>query len=203
LLTGLRKADRNALLGGIQRGAAGVRVTEEGLYRDVGMVYYSDLASANILSFSSQVDAGADISYDKINDRFTMAPANGEYYLGRKDVAGSQGRFYVCDTSTMIENNEAAHVATVEDSMKRYTKREIEQARKVRELMVRMGFPSVQQGNKTVSSGSNLDVTARDFEVADAIWGKDLSNGRLRRRQHRWQTSTSIQPSLARMRFCL
>jgi Zinc knuckle len=57
LLTGVRRAEKNVLLGGIQRGAAGVRVTEEGIYRDVGIVYYSDLASANILSFASQIDA--------------------------------------------------------------------------------------------------------------------------------------------------
>jgi hypothetical protein len=63
-------------VGGIQRGAAGVRVTEEGIYRDVGIVYYSDLASANILSFASQIDAGADISYDKANDRFVMTPVH-------------------------------------------------------------------------------------------------------------------------------
>jgi hypothetical protein len=107
LLTDLRKADRDVMLGGIQRGAAGVRVTEQVLFRDVGIVYYSDMASANILSFASQVDAGADITYDKVNDRFTMIPGNGEstYHFGRKDVTGSQGRFYVCDTRTMIDNN--------------------------------------------------------------------------------------------------
>jgi hypothetical protein len=27
-----------------------------------------------------------------------------------------------------------------------------------------------------VSNGSNFDVTARDFEVADAIWGKDVAS---------------------------
>jgi hypothetical protein len=39
-----------------------------------------------------------------------------------------------------------------------------------------MGFPSVQQAIRTVSSGSNFDVSARDFEIADAIWGKDVAS---------------------------
>jgi hypothetical protein len=38
-----------------------------------------------------------------------------------------------------------------------------------------MDFPSVQQAIWTVSSGINFDVSARDFEIADAIWGKDLA----------------------------
>jgi hypothetical protein len=171
LLTGVRRAEKNVQLGGIQRGAAGVRVTEEGIYRDVGIVYYSDLASAKILSFASEIDAGADITYDKANDRFVMTPVSGEYayYFGRKEVTGSEGRFYVCDTRTMIESREGIHVATVEENLSCFTKREIEQARKARELLVRMGFPSVQQAIRTVNSGSNFDVTARDFELADAI----------------------------------
>jgi hypothetical protein len=189
------------LLGGIQRGAAGVRVTEQGLFRDVGIVYYSDLVSANILSFASQVDAGADITYDKVNDRFTMIPAKGEstYHFGREDVTGSQGRFYVCDTRTMIDKNEAAHVATVEDNMKCYTKREIEQARKARELLVRMGFPSVHQAIRAVSSRSNFDVTSREFEVADAIWGKDVASlkGKTKKKSSP-VADININPTLAR-----
>jgi hypothetical protein len=167
----------------------------------VGIIFYSNLASANILSFASQIDAGADITSDKVNDCFTMIPANGEftYHFGRKDVTGNQGRFYVCDTRTMIDNNDEAHVANVEDNMKCYTKREIEQARKPRELLVRMGFPSVQQAIRTVSSGSNFDVTARDFEVADAIWGKDVAS--LKGKTQKKATPVAdinINPTLAR-----
>jgi hypothetical protein len=76
----------------------------------------------------------------------------------------------------MVESREGVNAATVEENLSCYTKREIEQARKARELLVRMGFPSVQQANRTVSSGSNFDVSARDFEIADAIWGKDVAS---------------------------
>jgi hypothetical protein len=92
------------------------------------------------------------------------------------EVAGSEGRFYICDTRSMIESREAAFVQTVEDNMKLFTKREIAQARKARESLARMGFPSVGQAIRTANSESNFDVTARDFEIEDAIWGKDIAS---------------------------
>jgi Zinc knuckle len=105
LLTGVRDAEKKVMVGGIQRGASGVKVTEEGEFRDVGTVYVNDSATANILSFASQVNAGADITYDKENDRFVMQPAGSKtaYYFGRKQISGSEGKFYICDTRSMIE----------------------------------------------------------------------------------------------------
>jgi hypothetical protein len=110
----------------------------------VAKVYYSDAASANILSLASPIDAGADITYDTSHDCFVMFPANGvsTYYFRRKNVTGSEGRFYVCDTRTMMNNKEAASVETAEDNLKYFTKREMDQARKAMEHLVRMGFPS-------------------------------------------------------------
>jgi hypothetical protein len=178
LLTGVRDAGRKVLVVGVHRGANGVKVTEEGDFSDIGTVYCSDSASANILSFASQIDAGADISYDKIADRFVMTPAGGRntYLFGRKEASGSEGRFYTCDVRTMIVPKEEVFVQTVEDNMMSFTKRDVMQARKARETLARMGFSSVdhQQAIRTTNSGSNFDVTARDFETADAIWGKDI-----------------------------
>jgi hypothetical protein len=134
-----------------------------------------------------QVDSGADMTYDKSTDRFTMIPASGSsvYYFARIEVAGSEGRFYICDTRSMIESREAAFVETVENNMKLFTKREVSQARKTRESLARMGFPSVAQAIRTANSGSNFDVTPRDFEIADAIWGKDIASikGKTKKRE--------------------
>lgn len=60
--------------------------------------------------------------------------------------------------------------------MKTFTKREIGQARRARELLARMGFPTVEQAMSIVNAGSNFDITARDFQIADAIWGKDIDS---------------------------
>jgi Reverse transcriptase (RNA-dependent DNA polymerase) len=107
-----------------------------------------------------------------------MIPASGlnTYLFCRKKVSGSEGRFYICDTRTMIEPRHAAMVQTVEDNLRLFTKREVGQAVKARELLARMGFPSVGQAIRTANSGTNFDVTARDFEVADKIWGKDAAS---------------------------
>jgi hypothetical protein len=178
LLNGIRESKRKVLLGGIQSGASGVRGTQEGEFKDIGTVYFNELASANILSFASQIDAGADITYDKARDRFVMIPDQGKntHYFGRKQVEGSEGRLYICDSRSMIKPAESALVQTVEENMKVFTKREIMQAKKARELLVRMGFPSVPQAIRTANSGSNFDVTPRDFEIADRIVGKDFAS---------------------------
>ena len=175
LLTGLRKSDKAINVGGIQLGG-GVAVDQEGDFGELGRVYYSEAASANILSFASQVDSGAEIRYDHNHDVFTLQPRNSSniYQFGRKDISGSEGRFYSCDWREVI--GDTAIVATIENNAKASTKREIEQARKARELLARMGFPTVAQAMGIINSGSNFEVTARDFQIADAIWGADIAS---------------------------
>ena len=65
-------------------------------------------------------------------------------------------------------------VQTVTNNMQRYTKREISQATKAREMIARMGFPSVENAMSMVGNGTNFDITPRDFKVAESIWGRDL-----------------------------
>ena len=43
-------------------------------------------------------------------------------------------------------------------------------------MLARMGFPTVEQAMSIINCGSNFDVTARDFQIADAIWGKDIAS---------------------------
>jgi hypothetical protein len=97
----------------------------------------------------------------------------------------SQGyRFYVCQLSTMVDTgnvsaDDAHHLAliqTVDENMKRYTKREIGGATRAREMLSRMGYPSVQQAIAMVESGVNFDTTAHDFRIAEAIWGADIAS---------------------------
>jgi hypothetical protein len=54
------------------------------------------------------------------------------YSFCRQDIPGSDGRFYVCDTRTMIAKkptfhprSETAMVATVAENMQKYSKREV------------------------------------------------------------------------------
>ena len=175
LLTNLRKAQRPVSMSGIQSGAAAVKVDMVGDFLEFGEVYSSESASANILSFASQVSAGARIRYDSDVDEFVMRPANSArtYIFSRKDVSGSEGKFYCCNLDSPQPNSDRALVTIVGQNLQRFTKREVEQARKARELLARMGFPSVADAMSMVSTGSNFDVSRRDFQTADAIWGKD------------------------------
>ena len=58
LPTGIRKASKSIKVSGIQQGVD-VSVDCEGKFEELGTVFYSGSASANVLSFASQVDAGA------------------------------------------------------------------------------------------------------------------------------------------------
>ena len=175
LLTGIRRAERTIKVSGIQSGD-GVTVDREGEFGEFGTVFYSGEASANILSFASQVDAGANIRYDYVKDCFTLRPKGSMnvYRFGRKTVPGSEGRFYSCDWRSV--EVESAMIATVEQNSRAFTRREIERARAARELMARMGFPSVATAMSIVNAGSNFDISARDFQVAESIWGRDLAS---------------------------
>ena len=113
LLTGIRKSERQIKVSGIEAGG-GVSVDREGDFGEFGTVFYSEEASANILSFASQVDAGAAVRYDYLSDCFTLQPKGSDnvYSFGRKTVPGSEGKFYSCDWRD-IEGG-TVFVATVE-----------------------------------------------------------------------------------------
>ena len=122
LLIGLRKSERTINVSGIQIGE-GVDVNEEGDFGELGRVFYSAAASANVLSFASQVDSGAAVRYDHDGDCFTLQPRNSTsiYKFGMKNIPGSEGRFYSCDWQEVMK--ESAMVATVENNAKAFTKR--------------------------------------------------------------------------------
>ena len=60
-------------------------------------------------------------------------------------------------------------VATVASNMLKYSKREIESAANARELLARMGYPSVENAIVMIKGGDNMGVTERDFRVAHDI----------------------------------
>ena len=118
LLRDVRRSARTIVMTGVEANSAGTVVDTEGTFEDVGHVYYSEHANANILSFATQVDNGADISYDNKQDLFTMRPANSKqvYTFARKNTAGSDSRLYSCDIRTMI-TRDSAMLTTVESNM--------------------------------------------------------------------------------------
>jgi hypothetical protein len=68
-----------------------------GQFDKVGVLYYSDKATANILSFASQIDEGAAIDYDKFTNAFR--PANDERI---NTFARLQTLASICDANDRI-----------------------------------------------------------------------------------------------------
>ena len=93
-LTNVRSCENSVTMTGVQQGSKGVSISEEGEFLD----FYSKDAAANILSFASQVDAGADIKYNGAKDQFSLRPANSDnvYIFTRKNVIESGSRLYSC-----------------------------------------------------------------------------------------------------------
>lgn len=89
----------------------GIRVDTIGDFGEVKNVYYSKDATANILSFAAMVDEGAIIEYDPNANRFTLQPrdSNKIYSFCRRDIAGSEWKFYVCDVTHMVGNKPTFH----------------------------------------------------------------------------------------------
>ena len=58
----------------------------------------------------------------------------------------------------------------------KYTKREVASAQRARELLARMGYPSVETAISMLQNGSNFDVTEYDFKVANSIWGPNIAS---------------------------
>ena len=183
----IRNTKKGIILNGVDKNSPGIRVNRVGRLGAIGTVYYCPTAAANILSFAAMSDAGADIKYDSKYDRFTLQPKGSDliYSFCRQDPPGSEGKFYVCDTRTMIDTKptfhqrvEKAMIATVSENMRKYSKREVESAGAARELLARMGYPSVENAIVMVKGGDNMKVTERDFRIAHDIWGKDVTSMR-------------------------
>ena len=89
----MRRSTRPIVLRGVESNSKGVTVELEGDFNEIVAVFMSEKATANILSFAAQVDAGANIQPTVAHDTYSFS---------RKNIPGSEGRFYCCDVRTMI-----------------------------------------------------------------------------------------------------
>ena len=77
---------------------------------------------------------------------------------------------------TFHPHSEIAMVATVRANMAKYSKREVASAGEARELLARMGYPSVENAIAMIKGGDNMKVTERDFRIAQ-LGGNYAING--------------------------
>lgn len=76
---------------------------------------------------------------------------------------------------------------SVEENTQLYTRREVEGAERARELLARMGYLSVKQTIEICATGKNSNITVIDFQIADAIYGRDIASrkGNTRKKETR------------------
>jgi multidrug efflux pump subunit AcrB len=77
---------------------------------------------------------------------------------------------------------EAVNMSTVEENMRKYTKREVEKAKEARELQEKMNFPAPNVMIEMVKRHmDNCPVTIQDIHRAMDIWVQVLQILRVRR----------------------
>ena len=158
-------------IGGIDGTSKGIRVTADGNFANLGRVGICAEAAANILSKAEMVDAGHRVVY--VNDEYHLEGDGCRMVFKRRiDASGRKSNHYSCD----LNSERSLALTTVEQNMRRYTKREVEQAREARELMARLAYPTSKTMVDMIQSGGllNCAVTAQDVRNADAIFGMSL-----------------------------
>ena len=70
------------------------------------------------------------------------------------------------------------HVQTVEENKKMHTKREIQRAKRTRELYHAMDIPSVNDFKAIIRMNTiaNYPVTVQDIDLAETIFGPDIGS---------------------------
>lgn len=135
--------------------------------RDFGVVSYFPQSVANILSFAEVADKHK-IEYD--HDRgFIVFGDENIYVFERK------GNLFVCNFAKYFDNQQIM-ITTVAENELLYTRREVEDAKKARQLMKELGYPSEASMIELINTGSilNCPVTAHDVHRASKIWGNDV-----------------------------
>lgn len=146
-----------------------------GTCREFGVVSFIESGVANILSFSAVENKFA-IEY-RPNYGFIVTVTDGGEYHFKKSKSG----LYVCDFDQypVYKLNAAlALVQTVAQNEQLYTKREVEDARKAREIMKQLAYPSIKDMVAMIKNGVivNLPITVHDVYRAFRIYGPDIAS---------------------------
>lgn len=160
LLTNIRQAEVSVKIYGM---GGFISVDQVGDFNEFGEVYYCPTAITNILSLA-EVDNKAKVSY--VNKCFKVETDNRVIYFERK---GNLHIWNTCDSAKVM-------ITTVEENKLQFNHREIGRAEEARDLIVRLGYPSVSDVITMLVNGGimNSELKARDFANAEKIWGKSI-----------------------------
>ena len=175
LLTNMSDSSKYCVIQGI---GGTVRTNQVGEFKPFGKVYYSENAVANVIPLGAvENDKRYKVTY-KQGVSFSVEDnesGNVLTFCKRKSPTGSNGALYVYNAGHLVHRQQVM-VTTVEQQEAKYTKKEILRAKAAKELLKRLGFPSVQTLVDMISKGVllNNEITVADVHRAVDIYGKSL-----------------------------
>ena len=155
----------------IQCNAGTITTTTKAQFGTYGTVWYCKSGIANILSFANALNNGCNIHYDADKNTFILQQQQG----GKLIFQQSPGGLYYYDTQF---NSSIALVNTVESNKAKYSHRDFLRAQTARDLMCKIGRPSLQQFLTILDKNQlpNCPVTRRDALIAEKIFGPDIGS---------------------------
>lgn len=147
-----------------------------GVYGDV---WYCEDGIANILSFANMLRKGYSIAYNQCDNTFQVEKSSVPFMTFHQSPSG----LFYCDTANgnvLADEATPSHVLvnTVEGNKGKYSNRDVVRATAARDLMIKIGRPSLQQFLTILDKNQlpNCTVTRRDALIAEAIFGKDVGS---------------------------
>jgi len=171
LLMNIREEDLPITVQGV---GGSMTVTEVGDTEHFGKVAFSPTAIAKILSFDD-VASMYKIEWNQRERAFYVYIGNGTVF---KFVR--KGGLHICNMSKYrtTSGTENVFMETVTDNLQSYTKRQVGDAERAKELIRKLGYPSIQSLVKLIKAGGilNCPVTIHDVYRAHSIWGPDIAS---------------------------
>ena len=171
LLENIRPADIPVRVDGI---GGSMVIDQAGDLRDFGTVYYDPSALANVLCFADVEDRGK-ITYCQRQSLFRVV-INRNTYIFKRIRTGDDRKLYACDMRQHARGRLGiVCVTTVSENEALFTRREVGDARRARELSRRLGYPSLNHLIKIVKHMENSPVRVSDVYRAAKIWGPEIA----------------------------
>lgn len=190
---------------GVNKAAEVLSIEAEGCFADIPCkIKIASGCAANLLSQAMLKDAGCDVEYDGALDRYVIRTKSREWIFERKvHPTGRKSRYYVRDMADELaaldDTTSAVLVATVEDNLRRVTKREAMRAEDAVVLRTRLGHVSTKGMLDILQTGvNNCAVTPADVRLSEAVFGKSVAAIKGKTKKQKSVIATSVLTGMRR-----
>jgi len=171
LLKNIRNINKPILVNGIS--GVQIKVTQVGDYDWYGEVYYSPKVSANVLCYYDVAQLFP-VMYN--DDIFTV---NISQYESPK-IFAPKNKLYVLIDENVKDNygdRESIFLNTVENNEMLLSRSQVEAAKKVKNVIQNLGYPSKQDLKNSINTGGikNFEITSKDVDNYYTIYGNPVA----------------------------